>query len=225
MLRYLPLIVFIGFVACKPHAEDRRADHRAGDDSEQSHGFDELSSDYYVTQDRVIWQKPELVLSLMGNLKGKTVADIGAGTGFFSFRIASRGAKVLAIDIDPRAIEWIDAEKSHYPVEVQALLETRLARPQDPNLRDAEADVVLLVNTYIYIQDRVTYFRNLRSGLQPAAEVIIIDFKDESTPIGPRPEERLPMSTVQKELMQAGYAIIATDSTSLEYQYILKASL
>jgi len=212
------------FAACKPVSDtsDHAAERR--DEGLKSRGFDELSSDYYESQSRVIWQKPELVLSLLGELHGKTVADIGAGTGFFSFRIASQGAKVIAIDIDPRAIAWIDGEKSRYPVDVQALLNTRLASPDNPNLKASEVDLVLMVNTYIYIADRVGYFKNLRQGLKPNAEIIIIDFKNEKTPLGPKPEERIAMHQVQSELIEAGYRVTMADDSSLQYQYIIKAA-
>src|SRR5690606_25963163 len=102
-------------IACKPAASGEESSSGTTQAPEKSHGFDVLSSDYYTAQSRVIWQKPDLVLSLLGNLKGKTVADIGAGTGFFAFRIANQGARVIAIDIDPRAIAWIDEEKTRYP--------------------------------------------------------------------------------------------------------------
>lgn len=218
-------LIFAILSACKPGAQHQQEQSSKQDISGKSHGFDELSSQYYENENRVIWQKPDLVLSLMGNLKGKTVADIGAGTGFFSFRVANQGAKVIAIDIDPRAIAWINAEKARYPVEVQALLETRLAAPDNPNLKAGEVDVVLMVNTYIYIQNRVSYFRNLSMGLKPNAQVIIIDFKDKETPIGPKLEERLSMDDVEKELTAAGYSVTMADDTSLTYQYIIKASL
>lgn len=221
---FLATLSILAVCACKPATPEQDTTADEPGDTESSHGFDVLSSDYYQAQSRVIWQKPDLVLNLLGDLKGKTVADIGAGTGFFAFRVANEGAKVIAIDIDPRAIEWINSEKVKYPVEVRTLLETRLATPDDPNLQPQEADLVLMVNTYIYISDRIAYFNNLRKGLGTDAEVIIIDFKDTDTPIGPAPQERIGMSQVQKELAKAGYRVSLADSTSLEYQYIIKAA-
>lgn len=229
MLRYpisLSILVAIVLVACKPDTGHGNGSATSQDTltHEVSKGFDELSSDYYDTQSRVIWQKPDIVIDLLGNLRGKTVADIGAGTGFFAFRLASNGAKVIAIDIDPRAIEWIEAEQRRYPVDVQALLETRLAATNNPNLKPDEVDVVLMVNTYIYLEDRIAYFRNLRQGLKKDARLIIIDFKEIETPIGPKVEDRISLSQVQSELTEAGYSIAATDDQSLEYQYIITAN-
>jgi SAM-dependent methyltransferase len=215
--------------SCKSDGEQTSANGTDPDTTTQeqqgSKGFEELSSDYYDIQSRVIWQKPEMVISLLGNLRGKTIADIGAGTGFFAFRLANQGAKVIAIDIDPRAIEWMEREKHRYPVDVQALLEPRLATPDNPNLGPAEADVVLMVNTYIYLDNRVTYFRELRDRLKPDARIMIIDFKDQETPIGPSLDERVGLHQVLSELSSAGYSIITSDDRALEYQYIVIATL
>lgn len=195
----------------------------ASTEANASTGFDELASDYYERDTRVIWQKPSLVIGLLGNLTGKTVADIGAGTGYFAFRIAAAGGKVIAIDIDERAIAWMESEKSRYPEEVQERFTTRLAEPDDPKLTQNEADIVLLVNTYIYIEDRPEYFERLHDGLKPNGILVIVDFKNIPTGIGPKLEERIPVTQVQQELGAAGYTIKSTDESSLEYQYIVTA--
>ena len=83
----------------------------------------------YESADRVIWQKPDLVIDQLGNVNGKVVADLGAGTGYFSRRIAYKGAKVIAIDIDPQAIQWMQAQKSRFPIELQERLVIRQADP------------------------------------------------------------------------------------------------
>jgi SAM-dependent methyltransferase len=219
MIRTPLLLTLIAILICGC----KQNSHQQTDSStgRSSKGFDELSSDYYDSELRVIWQKPDMVLGLLGNLRGKTIADIGAGTGFFAFRIANAGGKVIAIDIDPRAIAYIESEKLRYTADVQALLETRLAAPDNPNLRPNEVDVILMVNTYIYLPDRITYFRNLQSGLKRNARVIIIDFKDIDTPIGPGPDERISLSRIKEELTEAGYVIISSDEESLEYQYVV----
>ena len=191
-----------------------------GDDSES---FEELASEY-ESDERVIWQKPELVISLLGNLENKTVADIGAGTGYFAFRLAEQGANVVGIDIDPRAILWMEKEKKAYPVEIQQRFSSRLATEDSPNLIDGEVDIVLMVNTYIYIADRVAYFTDLKKGLKPNARVLIIDFKKKTTSIGPNSEDRIALDQVERELRQAGYTVESTDDSSLDFQYIVMAS-
>ena len=192
------------------------------DSSEKSDQFkDEMS--VYESADRVIWQKPDLVIQELGDVEGKVVADIGAGTGYFSRRIAYKGAKVIAIDIDPKAIQWMEEQKARFPIELQDRLVIRQAEPDDPKLKTQEVDLVLLVNTYSYISNRIPYFTRLKEAIRPGGDVIIIDFKKKETPFGPAIEERVDVSDVEKELKEAGYTLLKIDQESLEYQYIIKA--
>ncbi len=192
------------------------------DSSEKPDPFkDEMS--VYESADRVIWQKPDLVIQELGDVEGKVIADIGAGTGYFSRRIAYKGAKVIAIDIDPKAILWMEEQKARFPIELQDRLVIRQAEPDDPKLKAQEVDLVLLVNTYSYISNRIPYFTRLKEAIRPGGDVIIIDFKKKETPFGPAIEERVDVADVEKELKEAGYTLLKIDQESLEYQYIIKA--
>lgn len=184
--------------------------------------FENLVADY-ESKERVIWQRPDLVISLLGDLEGKTVADIGAGTGYFAFRIVARAEKVIGIDIDPRSINFMDSVKVRLPEKYQTRFETRLARPDDPLLRPGEADAVTIVNTYGYIEHRVAYLRTLSKGLAPDARVLIIDFKKNNLPVGPSDEYKVALGDVEKELLAAGFEIVEIDKTTLDYQYIVLA--
>jgi uncharacterized protein YcgL (UPF0745 family) len=84
-------------------------------------------------------------------------------------------------------------------------------------------DIVLLVNTYSYIKNRVAYFKRLQKSIRKGGIILVIDFKKTETPFGPKVEERVDINDVEKELTQDGYYIVMKDETSLEYQYILKA--
>ncbi len=178
----------------------------------------------YLNTNRVIWQKPDLVLELLGDLTGKTVADIGSGTGFFSLRLAPKAGKVIAVDIDTRFVNYLDSVKVLELAEpLQSRLETRLATPNDPKLRPGEADVVVIVNTYMYIKNRVDYLRNLKTGLSDNGQLLIIDFKKKRMPLGPPQDIRVPLFQAEDELYEAGYREILTNDTSLDYQYIITA--
>ena len=178
----------------------------------------------YDNTNRVVWQKPEVVIDLLGNLEGKTVADIGAGTGFFAFRMAPKAKKVIAIDIDPRFISYLDSLKAfELPEEVQNKIETRLALPNDPKLGPAEADVVIIVNTFMYIKDQVAYLENLKRSISDGGILLIIDFKKKLTPLGPPSQIRVPLFEVEEKLIRAGYRDVSTNDTALDYQYIVTA--
>jgi cyclopropane fatty-acyl-phospholipid synthase-like methyltransferase len=221
----LPLLLGIAGNACKdkPNGQPDIPDHvYPADSSTHSSGF-ENEANQYESADRVIWQKPDLVIQQLGDVEGKTVADLGAGTGYFSRRIAYKGARVIAIDIDPLAIQWMEEQKARFPIELQDRLIIRQAEPHDPRLRTNEVDMVILVNTYTYIQNRVDYFSRLKQAIRKGGTMLIIDFKKTETPFGPKLEERIDAQQVQQELKDAGYVILTSDEASLEYQYIIKA--
>lgn len=214
-------LLFLSYSCKQGSADDSTGDSVSAPSGNQS-TYDEVVS-RYESADRVIWQKPDLVVAQLGDINGKVVADLGAGTGYFSRRIAYKGATVIAIDIDPKAIRWMEEQKSRFPLELRDRLIIRQAEAQDPKLQTDEVDIILLVNTYSYIGDRVNYFSRLRQAIRPGGSVVIIDFKKKETPFGPSLEERIGHDEIIDELEKAGYRIQSVDQTSLEYQYIIKA--
>ena len=184
--------------------------------------FESLVADY-ENKERGIWQKPELVISMLGDLSDKTVADIGAGTGYFTFRLVPKAKKVIGIDIDRRFIRFLDSVNVRLPEQYRRRFESRLARPDDPTLKPGEADAVVIVNTYGYIENRIQYLKTLAKGLTPEGRLLIIDFKKNNLPIGPPDEYKVALSQVEKELITAGFGIEKIDKDALDYQYIVLA--
>lgn len=180
--------------------------------------------DDYTNTDRVIWQKPEVVIDLLGDVRDKVIADIGAGTGFFALRLAPMAKKVIAIDIDRQFVNYLDSvRRKELPLTYQSRLEPRLAKPDNPMLAPGEADVVMIVNTYMYLNNRVAYLRNLKKALRSSGRVLIIDFKKKKTSLGPPSEIRIPQFQVEEELEAAGFHILESNDTALDFQYIILA--
>ncbi|MBK9018235.1 MAG: class I SAM-dependent methyltransferase [Saprospiraceae bacterium] len=179
----------------------------------------------YDPPGRDVWQKPEVVIGKMGDLSNKTVADIGAGSGFFSRRLAQQAKRVIAVELDPRFIQFMDSIKLvELKPEYQKRFETRLGLPNDPRLKPGEADIVLVVNTYIYIQNRVEYLKNLLNVLPEGGKIIVVDFKKKRMPIKyPKADVRLELYEVENELEAAGFSNFRSDDCSLDYQYIVMA--
>lgn len=184
-------------------------------------GVGNLVSDF-ENPSRAIWQKPDLVISLLGNLDGKTVADIGAGTGYFAFRMVPKARRVIAIDIDRRLLDFMDSVKVRLPETLRFRFETRLGRPDDPLLAPAEVDAVTIVNTYGYLENRIKYLETLRKGMTKGATLLIIDFKKD-LPVGPAEQFKASLSTVENELRKAGFEPVSQDTRSLDFQYIVVA--
>lgn len=177
----------------------------------------------YEDEDRDIWQKPDRVIGLLSPLEGKTVADLGAGTGYFAFRLIPEASKVIAIDIDKDFVEFMNKKKELLPKEEWDKFEVRLATADDPKLRPNEVEALLIVNTYAYLEDRIKYFERLRNKLAPNAKLVIIEFKMKTIPNGPPADEKVPITTVEQELRSAGFRDIKVDDQTLAYQYIITA--
>jgi ubiquinone/menaquinone biosynthesis C-methylase UbiE len=169
---------------------------------------------------RAQWQKPGEVIASLGPLDGKTVADIGAGTGYFAFPLAKKAAKVIAIDIDQRFLDYIEQRKH---AEKTSNIETCLTAPDAPGLKPGQADVVLIVDTFHHIENRIEYLKKLKGVLGKAGLLVIIDFKKQKPPPGPPIELRLAPEQVESELKSSGFALVSTDPDLLPYQYIIKA--
>jgi ubiquinone/menaquinone biosynthesis C-methylase UbiE len=170
---------------------------------------------------RAQWQKPNEVIAMLGPLKGRVLADIGAGSGYFAFPLAKKAAKVIAIDIDQRFLDYIEQKKQ--TGKMGGNIETRLTATNASGLKSGEADVVLIVDTFHHIEDRIEYLKKLKGVLGKAGLLVIIDFKKQNPPPGPPIELRLAPERVESELKSAGVALVSTDSDLLPYQYIIKA--
>jgi len=181
---------------------------------------------YKENMGRHSWQKPELVVNKLGDIDGKVVADIGAGTGYFVLNLASKNAKVIAIDIDTAMINFVEYLKEIVPSEVQDNITTRLAKPDDPMLNKSEVDKVIIINTISYIDELGEYLKVVKNGIKPMGSIMILDYKNKIIEIDAPPlEDRVSIGLLQTYLANAGYKNIVVDDTSLDYQYIVTADV
>lgn len=173
--------------------------------------------------DRDGWQKPKKVIALLGNIKGKKVLDIGAGTGYFSFKLAEIGAHVIAADVDSEFLKIIEDKQQKKQLSKEQL-QTRKVPFDSPGLVKQEVEAVLIVDTYHHIENRVAYFSKVRSGLTPKGKLVVVDYKkDPAITDGPPMSIRLPPETVSSELRKAGFTNITVNTTLLPKQYIIEA--
>lgn len=183
-----------------------------------------ITIDKDENKNREKWQKPETVVRLMGDLTGKTVADIGAGTGYFTFRIAMKADKVIAIDIEKDYLDVLDNLKEKLPLDIQTKIETRLAKEDDPLLKQQEVDLIVIINTFSFIDNKLKYLEKLKNDLKPGGKIFIVDFKMKNLPIdAPDKKDRLPVNKLENLLEKSGFHNIQTDDTTLDFQYIIIA--
>lgn len=184
------------------------------------HEFAEVErwAEEFERPDRAEWQRPGTVVRVLTVEPGQTVADIGAGTGYFtkllSVEVGERG-KVYAVDIEPRMLEYIRGREDLLPN-----VTTVEAAPDDPRLPAGQIDLVTIVNTWHHIANREAYLSKLRAALSREGRVAIIDWRMGEIPVGPPPERRLDRDRVVSEFEKAGWRLV-TESVALPYQYFL----
>jgi ubiquinone/menaquinone biosynthesis C-methylase UbiE len=195
---------------------------RGPHDATARHSFENVAHWQSVFDDpkRDTWQKPAELVRVLGIEPGMVVADLGAGTGYFSRYLSAvvgeRGT-VFAVDPEPNLVAHLRARaEQEHTVNVVPVL----ASFNNPRLPAQGVDLVLIVDTFHHIDDRLTYFRHLQRALTPRGRVAIVDFKKEPLPVGPPPEHKLARDQVIDEMQSAGYAF-AAESQVLPYQYVL----
>src|SRR5262245_33584498 len=183
--------------------------HRFSDAEKWSKVFDDPERD--------AWQKPHEVIQALALKPDAVVADIGAGTGYFSVRFAHMlpQGKVYGVDTEPAMVKHLaERAKREGLKNVTAVP----GKPGDPRLPE-KADLVVLVDTYHHVEDRERYFRDLQKALKPGGRLAVIDFHLDS-PVGPPRKARVPADTVKSELKRAGY-VLAQEHGFLPNQYFL----
>ena len=169
--------------------------------------------------DRDAWQMPDEVMDALGIADGAMVADLGAGGGWFTVRLARRvgpGGRVYAQDIQPQMIESISRRVNR---EGLTNVRTILGTADDPRL-PAALDAVLIVGTYPEISDPVTLLRRVAASLKPTGRLGIVDFTLEGGGPGPPLEERIEPRAVVNNAERAGLRLLAHEHF-LRYQYLL----
>ncbi len=165
------------------------------------------------------YQKPHEVITALKLRDGEVVADIGAGSGYFTFRLARHvgAGRVYAADISPDLI-------LHLNRRIRDLNATNvvsvLCAPDDPLLADRSVDRFFICDTWHHIGDHPKYLGLLKKMLRPGGEIIMIDFKKEKTPVGPPMEMRISREDLINEMELNGFHVSA-EHKFLDYQYFL----
>ena len=186
-------------------------------DHQHSFGDAQKWAKVFDDPERDSWQKPHEVIQALALKPDAVVADIGAGTGYFSMRLAHMvpGGRVYAVDLEPDMVKYLaDRARREGLKNVTAVQ----AKPGDAAL-PGKADLVLLVDVYHHIEDRERYFRRLAESLKPGGRVAVIDFRMNS-PEGPPRSARIAPDDVKKEMRRAGY-VVAQEHDFLPRQYFL----
>jgi predicted methyltransferase len=171
--------------------------------------------------DRDVWQRPAEIMDVLGIAEGSVVADLGAGSGWFTIRLADRvkpNGMVYAEDVQPQMLEAIKRRVQRE--NLQRFVVTKLGNPEDPQLPVNSLDAVLMVGTYYEIEQPIVLLRNAARALKKDGRIAIIDFTMDGGGPGPPMEERVDPERVIREANAAGLRLIARPNL-LRYQYML----
>ena len=173
--------------------------HRFDDPEAYAKSFDDPARD--------AWQLPSRVIDALALKPGQIVADVGAGTGYFSTRIAKAAARptVFAVDIEPAMVAHLIRRAAG---EGLANMRAVQASATSPNLPEP-VDVVLVVDTFHHIGNRAAYFAGVRAQLRPGGRVAIIDFRKDAPGDGPPAHFRFTPEQISAEMEAAGYVLDA----------------
>ena len=214
-------ILFTLIITC--HHHDHEHPHKNHSERHMhAQNFDELVKSF-DSPERDKWQKPKEVIELIQSLhKGVKpsdikIADLGAGSGYFSFRLIEKEYKVIALDVNDKFINVLQKKQSESPK--KNLIEIRKSEFSKPKLQKEEVDGVLSVNVYHHIENRISYLKELKSNIKKNGFLVIIDFKEGELSYGPPPELKLSKQIILSELKEAGFEI-KTEESLLPYQII-----
>jgi len=169
---------------------------------------------------RDAWQQPERVIATLGLKPGERVADVGAGPGYFTLRLARAvgpSGKVYGVDVSRGMLDYLEKQaRAQHLTNIHPVL----ASPHDPKLAPASVDLIFICDTLHHISDRAAYFPLLMRALKPGGRLVNIDFHKRSLPVGPPVEMKIPKAEMIREAEAAGFHLVRQHDF-LKYQYFV----
>jgi ubiquinone/menaquinone biosynthesis C-methylase UbiE len=166
---------------------------------------------------RVLEERPEKAIDLLGLKKTDTIADIGAGTGYFTFRIANQVAKVYAVDVQPEMLAMMAKRQSENGIDN---IERILGEPQDPHLPEGTIDLVLMADAYHEFEFPREMMQGIVRALKPGGRVAQLEYKTENPLVLIKPLHKMTQGQVRRELESVGLEFVE-NRRGLPQQHLL----
>ena len=170
--------------------------------------------------DRASYQMLDRVIESLCRKEGNAIADIGAGSGYFTVlfsKRAGKNGKVFACDIEKGMIDYIEKRIKNENLKNVVPI---LCKPDDPMLPQSSVDLIFICDTYHHIGKRGDYLTLLKKYLKPGGRLTIVDYQKHETPYGPPLSMRIDRKEIIKEITGAGYKLDA-EFFFLPYQYFI----
>ncbi len=160
---------------------------------------------WLIRPERAAEERPDLALELIGIEEGMTVADIGAGAGYFSVKIARKVGEagiVYANDIQPRMLEYLRAYARQNEV---TNISPVLGEVDDPKLPHGQIDLALLVDVYHEFSHPQQMLRGIRQALKPGGRLVLLEYRKEDPAVPIKEDHKMSVFTVKREVEPEGF--------------------
>ena len=177
-------------------------------------------ADWLDRAERVTEEEPDLALDAIRITPGSVVADVGAGSGYMTVKMAKRvgpGGKVYANDIQ---LEMLSRLRQRLMREKITNVETVLGTPEDPKLPAAALDLILMVDVYHEFSEPQAMLRRMRDALKPDGRLVLLEYRKEDPAIPIRLEHKMSVAEAKLEVEAEGYTLARVDEV-LPRQHIL----
>ena len=170
--------------------------------------------------EREIEEEPDKALDALGDLGGTTIADVGAGSGYFTVRLAARvgpKGRVYANDLQPEMLKMLGARLERERIANVTLVQGRI---DDPRLPASSLDLVLMVDVYHEFSAPQSMLRAVRTALKPGGRLVLLEYRKEDPTVPIRPEHKMSVAEAKAELEAEGYRLAKVDGR-LPRQHVL----
>ena len=194
--------------------------HKTKEEIEKMHQDSKAYISMLENPERDAEQKPDEVIKALGIKQGETIADIGAGSGYFALRFSRHvgdSGRIYAVDISSDMILFMNRRIRDLKLKNVATL---LSAPDDPLLMDGSIDRFFICNTWHHIEDKTHYLALMKQMLRPGGQIIMIDYQKRELPVGPPVEMKIAREDVVRQMESNGFKLVQ-EHTFLPYQYFL----
>ena len=177
-------------------------------------------ADWLDRDERTSEEAPDVAIDALQLAQGATVADVGAGSGYMTIRMARKvgpAGKVYANDVQPEMLEIL---RKRLAAERITNVEPVLGAADDPKLPRGAIDLILMVDVYHEFQQPQTMLRRMFDALRPGARLVLLEYRKEDPSIPILPEHKMSVAEAKLEIEAEGYKLSKVDET-LPRQHIL----
>lgn len=197
-------LALIALVACGSTASPRTDDGTyQGRPIAQTCSYQ--GADWLDRPERDAREQPGRVLDALHLDAKMAVADVGAGTGYFTVRLASRVARVYASDVQPEMLDLLSKRLTRENITNVVLV---LATDHDAKLEENSIDLALLVDVYHELADPAAVMAGIRRALKPGGRLVLVEYRGEDPSVPIKPEHKMTLPQIKKELGALGFRFV-----------------